>query len=391
MKKITLFPHFKNATLSIAIFVTSFSSFSQTNVYDDVIATSADHTYLAAALTQENLVGALQDPAATLTVFAPTNTAFDNLAAELETDINGLLALPNLSDILLYHVLGITASSGSISNGQVVLPLNESNTIKLTKTSTNAVYANQAMVNVADLTTSNGVVHSLDAVILPNQTVVDVALGSTDHTYLVTALIQEELLPSLINPFAAFTVFAPTNSAFDDLAAELSTDISGLLALPNLTDILLYHVASGELLSGQLTNGPITMLNSGSVIIDLTNGVMVNSSNVTTPNLTSENGVVHVIDKVLIEDNTANIESLASDLIEIYPNPSSDYVTIKGTNGYFSNVSIIDAQGRNVLNAPLNIDTTTLEIQNLDNGQYIIQFEGSNSIVTRNLMIFSNK
>ena len=108
---------------------------AQTNVYDNVIATSPDHTSLAAALQQEGLVGALQNNASTLTVFAPDNAAFDNLAAELNTDINGLLALPNLSDILLYHVLGVTATAADVNNGDIVTPLNTSNTLKLTKTS----------------------------------------------------------------------------------------------------------------------------------------------------------------------------------------------------------------------------------------------------------------
>jgi len=388
MKKNYLLSRFKNATLSVAILFTSFTTFSQ-NVYD-VISGSSNHSYLLTAINTAGLQGALQNPAATLTVFAPTNSAFDDLAAELGTDIAGVLASSNLSDILLYHVLDVTAGSASITNGQVVQPLNTDNTIKLTKTSTNAVYANQAMVNDADLTATNGVVHSLDAVILPNETVVDVALGSATHTYLVAALIHEELLPALTNPFAEFTVFAPTNSAFDDLATELGTNIAGILATPNLTDILLYHVASGELLSGDLTNGSITMLNSGSVIIDLTSGVMVNSSNVTTPNLTSDNGVVHVIDKVLIE-STASVQALASDLIEIYPNPSSDYITIKGTEDNFNKISIIDAQGRKVLDAPLNTNSTTLDIQNLNNGLYTIKFEGSSSIVTRSFLISSNK
>ena len=356
----------------------------------DIALGSAIHSYLVAAVVQEELLPALTNPFAEFTVFAPTNSAFDDLATALGTDIAGLLASPDLTNILLYHVLGITADAASITNGQIVQPLNPSNSIKLTKTSTNAVYANQAMVNAADLTADNGIVHSLDAVVLPRQTVVDVALGSIDHTYLVAALVQEELLPALTDPFAQFTVFAPTNTAFDALATELSTDIAGLLALPNLSDILLYHVASGQLLSGDLTNGTITMLNTGSVVIDLTSGVMVNTATVTAPDLTSDNGVVHVIDKVLIE-NTSAVETLASDLIEIFPNPSSDYITIKGTEGNFNSVVIIDAQGRKVVDTVLNENSTTIDVQHLNNGFYTITFEGSNEIVSRRFLISSNK
>jgi uncharacterized surface protein with fasciclin (FAS1) repeats len=83
---------------------------------------------LATAIQQQGLVGALQNPSATLTVFAPTNAAFDNLAASLNTDIAGLLALPNLTDILLYHVLGTEVPSSAVTNGALVQPLNIANT-----------------------------------------------------------------------------------------------------------------------------------------------------------------------------------------------------------------------------------------------------------------------
>jgi len=227
-------------------------------------------------------------------------------------------------------------------------------------------------------------------VVLPNETVADIAIDSPDHTTLVAAVVEARLLPALTDPFAEFTVFAPDNDAFDALATDLSTDLAGILALPNLSDILLYHVASGELLSGDLTNGSLTMLNSGSVVIDLSSGVMVNSSTVTAPNLTSDNGVVHVIDQVLIE-NTSDIESIAADLIEIFPNPSSDFVTVNGTEGNFNSIAIIDGQGRKVLETSLDSDSTTIDVQHLNDGFYTITFEGSNEIVSRRFLISSNK
>ena len=88
-------------------------AFAQTNVFDDIIFQVQPH-YLTAALVQENWAF-LQDPNANLTVFAPDDNAFLNLANALNTDINGLLALPNLSDILLYHVLGSNAPSSALA------------------------------------------------------------------------------------------------------------------------------------------------------------------------------------------------------------------------------------------------------------------------------------
>ena len=259
MKKSLHLSKLRNTAL-VGLFFASFLSNAQTNVYDDIIAASADHTSLAAAISTAGLESALQDASATLTVFAPDNDAFDDLALELGTDIPGLLALPNLGDILLYHVLGVSADAASITNGDVVTPLDPSNTIKLTKTSAGAVYANQAMVEAADLTADNGFVHSIDAVILAKETVADVAIDNGFST-LVTAVATAELLPALTDPFAELTVFAPDNAAFDALAVALNTDLNGILALPNLQDVLLYHVVGATVLSTDLVSGPVTMLN----------------------------------------------------------------------------------------------------------------------------------
>ncbi|MFN7325805.1 MAG: fasciclin domain-containing protein [Chitinophagales bacterium] len=289
------------------LFLSTLRLLAQTNVYDDVIAVSPAHTALAAALQQEGLVGALQDPSATLTVFAPTNEAFDNLAAALGTDINGLLALPNLSDILLYHVLGATVPSSAVTNGAIVTPLNASNTIKMTRTSAGAVYANQALVNAADLTTDNGVVHSTAAVLLPVETVVDIAIDN-GFTYLTAAVVTAELLPALTDPLAQLTVFAPENAAFDNLAAALGTDINGLLALPNLADVLTYHVLGAEVASSAVTNGliaqPISTSNTLKFTVTNSNEVFVNQAQVTAVDINADNGIVHVINSVVLPVET---------------------------------------------------------------------------------------
>ena len=175
-------------------------------------------------------------------------------------------------------------------------------------------------VSTADLMATNGYVHVINAVILPFETVVDVAIDN-GFTSLTAAVISAELLPSLTNPLAELTVFAPTNQAFDDLATALGTDLNGVLAHPELADILLYHVVSGTVLSTDLSNGPVPTLNGQTVNVDLTTGVMINSSNVTTPDLTVANGVVHVIDAVLVP-SLASLNELNEGSILIYPNPT---------------------------------------------------------------------
>ena len=275
-----------------------FSASAQTNVYDDVIATSANHTSLDAALQQAGLVSALQNPAATLTVFAPDNQAFTDLATALNTDIAGLLALPNLDDVLLYHVLGTTNVSSSLTNGQIVTPLNNANTIKLTVTSTSDVFANQAQVNGADLVADNGVVHSIDAVILEDETVADIAIDNGFST-LVTAVATAELLPVITDPFASLTVFAPDNAAFDDLATALGLTLNDILALPNLADILTYHVLGTEVDAASVTNGgivqPVSTTNTLKTTVTSMGDVFINQAEVQLADLAADNGIVHYI------------------------------------------------------------------------------------------------
>jgi uncharacterized surface protein with fasciclin (FAS1) repeats len=306
MKK--LFLNFRSLKSAFAgtLLIISFGSTAQTNVFDDVIAASPAHSSLRAALEQEGLDVALRDPMATYTVFAPDNAAFNALAAELGLDIPGLLALPNLSDILLYHVLGITVPSEAVTNGFIATPLNDENTLKLTVDG-NAIFVNQAEVNLANLDTDNGVVHSVDAVLLPWTTVADIAIGSGAHNTLVAAVIEARLLPALTDPFASLTVFAPTDDAFTDALDALGISAADLLDSPDLTNILLYHVLGAEVASSDLENGmlaePLNNANTLKVTLDGTD-VFINQAQVTAANLSASNGLVHVLDAVVLPNTT---------------------------------------------------------------------------------------
>jgi uncharacterized surface protein with fasciclin (FAS1) repeats len=344
---------------------------------------------LATAVVTAELLPALTDPLADYTVFAPSNEAFDNLAAALGTDIDGLLALEDLGDILLYHVLGASALSTDINNGDIVTPLNDANTIKMTVTSGGSVYANQAMVELADVTAENGVVHAIDAVILSSETVVDVALDN-GFTTLATAVVTAELLPALTNPLAMFTVFAPTNDAFDTLAVALGTDIDGILALPNLADVLLYHVVDGEVLSTDLVNGPVPTLNGQDVIVDLTDGVMINDATVTLADVLADNGVVHVIDGVLIPSTTVSVNEIEAISVDVYPNPSSDFIFVKSNDGNIDQVTLINMEGKVLFVREIETSETQIDLSNYNTGRYILQIEGNGTTVHKNLVKVSN-
>ena len=371
--------------LALGLFaLTSTLSFGQTTVYD-VIAASPNHTSLTAALDQEGFDAVLDDNMSTFTVFAPDNAAFDDLATALGTDIAGLLADPALSDILTYHVLGASVQSSAIANGDIANPLNTANTLKLTVTSGSNVFVNQAQVNAADLPGSNGFVHSVNAVLLPVVTVVDVAINSPDHTSLVAAVVQEGLLPALTNPFESLTVFAPTNTAFDNLAAALGTDIAGLLANPELTDILLYHVVGAEVFSGDLVNGPVATLNGQDIVVDLSMGVMINDANVTTADLPSDNGVVHVIDAVLVPSLASIVDNDMID-VNLYPNPTNGVINVKGES--ITSVVVRDLTGKIVLDTN---NTQNIDLTGLENGTYMITVVGTTGTVTKSIQLLSGK
>ena len=339
----------------VVLMISGSISLAQTNVYDDIIATSPNHTSLKAALDQEGLDVVLQDPSGTFTVFAPTNDAFDALATELGTNIAGLLALPNLSDILTYHVLGVTVPSTALTNGDIETPVFAGNTVKLTVTLGGDVYVNQALVETPDLTADNGVVHSTGAVILPNETVVDVAIDNGFST-LATAVITAELLPALTNPFAELTVFAPTNEAFDDLATALGTDLAGILALPNLADVLTYHVLGSEVDAAAITNGdvvmPLSMTNSLKLTKTSEGDVFVNQAQVTSADITSDNGIVHVLNAAVLPNETVvdvaldnGFSSLATAVItaELLPaltDPFAEFTVFAPTNEAFDDLAM---------------------------------------------------
>jgi transforming growth factor-beta-induced protein len=340
----------------------------------DIAIDNGFSTLVTAVVTAE-LLPAVTNPLANLTVFAPTNEAFTDLADDLGTTVNGLLALPNLADILTYHVLGTEVPSSAVTNGAIVQPLSTTNTLKLTATAGGDVFVNQAQVTTVDLTAFNGVVHVLDAVVLPIETVADVAIDNGFST-LVTAVATAELLPVLTDPFSEFTVFAPTNAAFNALATALGTDLNGILALPNLADVLTYHVVDGTVLSTDLVAGPVATVNGDDVIVTLTGGVKINDANVTTADVLADNGVVHVIDKVLLS-SFLGVNENQENKISVFPNPTENFITLEVKNSM--NYSLVDLNGRTLQNGVIN-NNDNIDLSSLNSGSYILRLSNENGI-----------
>ncbi len=251
---------------------------------------------LVTALQAADLVETLQGEGP-FTVFAPTDDAFDALPAGT---LDSLLAdIPALTDVLLYHVV-----SGKVMAADVIT-MTSATTVQgddvAISVQNGDVYINDAKVIITDIDASNGVIHVIDAVLIPPEDIVDVASGDDRFETLVTALQAADLVETLQGE-GPFTVFAPTDDAFDALPAGT---LDSLLAdIPALTDVLLYHVVSGKVMAADvITMTSATTVQGDDVAISVQNGdVYINDAKVIIADIDASNGVIHAIDAVLIPE-----------------------------------------------------------------------------------------
>ncbi|HRQ23816.1 MAG TPA: fasciclin domain-containing protein [Anaerolineales bacterium] len=269
----------------------------------DTAVADGRFTTLVTAVQAADLVDALKGEGP-FTVFAPTDDAF---AALPEGTVESLLLPENkqaLTDILLYHVVsGKVMAEDVVGLESATTLLGKDITIKVDMGN---VYINDAKVIITDIETSNGVIHVIDAVILPPadeaQTIVDIAVADERFSTLVTAVLAADLAETLSGE-GPFTVFAPTNDAFAALPAGT---VESLLLPENkqaLTDILLYHVVAGKVMAADvvgLTSAP-TVLGKDITITVRDGKVFLNDTvEVITTDIEASNGVIHVIDAVLL-------------------------------------------------------------------------------------------
>lgn len=260
-------------------------------------------TILLAALAEAELAATFADPTAgPFTVFAPTDEAFTALLDALGIDADALLANPNLGAILQYHVLAGQQSSSQVAASSSLETLLGA-TISVTVENGRVFLNDEVEIIVTDLAASNGVIHVIDAVLLP-PTVVEIAVANDAFSILVQAVTTAGLADTLGDINATFTVFAPTNDAFEALAAELGVAVADLLELPDLADILRYHVVAGRVTSDVVVTLPsATTLQGSDIDIEVIDdgGVVLNGrANVTAVDIQALNGVIHVIDAVLL-------------------------------------------------------------------------------------------
>ncbi|WP_125719286.1 fasciclin domain-containing protein [Flavobacterium ustbae] len=291
----------------------------KTKTITAIAKASPDLSSLVAALEKADLATTLNS-SGSFTVFAPTNTAFNAfLTANGYADLN---AVPTaaLKELLLNHVLNIKVKSSEITTGYVKTlakgGASTSNTISMYLEKGTGVDINGgktnggATVTMADIEASNGIIHVVDGVIgLP--TIVNHAMANKNFTTLVAALTYNPssgfatTLSGTAN--SPFTVFAPTNAAFASFLTE--TGFSGLPAIPAnvLETTLKYHVVTGaNVQSAALTNGQTVSTFAGqNFTVNLTGGAKITDasnrvSNIIAIDVQCSNGIIHVIDKVLL-------------------------------------------------------------------------------------------
>ncbi len=329
--------------LVVLMIMTSTVAFAQDETVVEIAVNDGSFTTLVAALQEAELVEALSGEGP-FTVFAPTDDAFADLLAQLDITAEDLLNHPQLTDVLLYHVVSGKVMSTDLSEGL------EAETLKgdsIMVSLEGGVFINESEVVTADVEGSNGVIHVIDKVLVPEdfvleteaeETVVDIAVNNGSFTTLVAALQEAELVEALSGE-GPFTVFAPTDDAFADLLAQLDITAEDLLNHPQLTDVLLYHVVSGKVMSTDLSEGlEAETLKGDSIMVSLEGGVFINESEVVTADVEGSNGVIHIIDKVLVPGDFVLSED------EQEPVPLPDTGLASGTIAY-STIALLSLSG----------------------------------------------
>ncbi len=254
---------------------------------------------LVEALTKADLVSVLNG-SGNFTVFAPTNDAFKALFTQLGVSGISDLSKETLTPILLYHVLGTEKKAAMLTSGYLnTLSPSQGNYLSLNLNTSSGVKINkETMVVVADVDVKNGVIHAIDKVLLP-PSVVGHAIANDSFSILVQAVVKANLVETLSGT-GPFTIFAPTNDAFTALFAQLGVSGIADLTAEQLVPILTYHVVSGNVLSTQLSAGSVTTLN-GAINVTLSPSPAINTnSKIIATDVQASNGVIHVIDKVLL-------------------------------------------------------------------------------------------
>lgn len=296
MKKIASL--FLTGTMLMAVVM---SNASCSMAQKDIVGVASDNAKtLAAAVTAAGLAETLKGKGP-FTVFAPTDAAF----SAIQSDVDNLMKPENkvqLAQILKGHVVSGNVKAADLKDGEILTALDGSKL--LVNISNGKVMVGDATVTMKDVEASNGVVHLIDKVILPakpKEKVMDIVAIASESAKTLAAAVTAAGLVETLQGNGPFTVFAPTDAAF----AAIQKDVDNLLKPENkakLANILTYHVVAGKAMAADLMDGQeLTTVQGTKLKVSVKNGkVMINGANVVSADIPASNGVIHVIDKVMM-------------------------------------------------------------------------------------------
>ena len=224
-----------------------------------------------------------------------------------------------VSNILLYHTLGTKIMAADVPAGPNAKVTTASGDSVFVTRNSNGVFINGVKVTQADIAASNGVIHKIGMVLMPptGDLVATAQAPGSGLDSLVKAILRVNNSaggnPALVTTLQSmrFTVFAPSNAAFSQLLTALGVTNIDQIPVATLASVLSYHLVGGRAFSSDLSNGALTMVAGGNTTINLTNGTgggptitgmgnSGNKSNIVKANTVARNGVIHVIDRVLL-------------------------------------------------------------------------------------------
>lgn len=248
---------------------------------------------------------AFTDAPGPFTVFAPDNNAFKAVGLNTEADLNKIDSNA-LVTLLTYHIVSSRRLSSGIPAGPNAPITTQSGSSLFASKNTNGIFFNGTKVLSADIDCANGILHTVNRVLIPpTANIFNYLSNLTNHRLLALAVSKANLTLTTYNPTTAapVTVFAPTNAAF--IAAGLDSAAIANANVTTLGNILKYHVVSGRLYGSDMKADSIKTFQGPKALITLTNGAKIRGiknggpSSIVEFDINASNGVVHSIDSVL--------------------------------------------------------------------------------------------
>jgi uncharacterized surface protein with fasciclin (FAS1) repeats len=264
-----------------------------------IVSNNPNFSLLALAINRAGLTSTINS-SNNITVFAPDNEAFA-AAGITESAINSL-PVETLAAILKYHVVGSSINSTAVPTSAAVATLEGKNLYA--SNNANGVFVNGIRVKQADVAASNGIIHVISKVMMPpTQTIAEIASSNPDFSLLLAAVVRAGLATA-VSSEGNYTVFAPTNAAFNAAGFNSAADINNA-DQELISTVVKYHVLTTTVFASDLTNGNVNSLQGGALQISTAPSVKIASSsnsvsNIVAADIIATNGVIHVINRVLL-------------------------------------------------------------------------------------------